>query len=259
MITPLVGEDDMKRLIEQCKLAIKVYDVNDRNRYVKLLPHGPRLYSGSTITTLINNLANILICKAIAESVALNGPADIVAAAARVGYVVTCEKCETPEDIQFLKHSPVVDTAGNLRAMLNLGVLLRASGVCRGELPGKKYVPEKQRAASFQHALLHGMYPRVSFQLLTNMLHQCRNTHEVTLRKAQARVAHKMKYKISADEAEHFSVDSKCVFARYRLTPDQIAQVENGFGTGRYEESFANDALEKILEKDYGLKCRYAK
>lgn len=251
-IAPAHMQDDMRRLVEQCKCPIKVYDTNDRKRYVKLRPKQPRLYSGATITTLINNIANILICKAFAETHNPTSSRAVIDAAATAGYLVTCQVATRMEHIQFLKHSPVLDTNGKLRAMLNLGVLLRASGQCKGDLPGKKSESVSDRARRFQNALLRGMYPTTQFRLLTNLFSR-------TLRstvKEDVAVARTMTTRLASSET--FYVDSEHVFRRYELTPDQIHQIEDGFGLGSYGDHFANDALDKILETDYGLSCKYA-
>lgn len=258
-ITPEYCQDDMRVLIEQCTLPIQIIDLNDKNNKVILAPKTPRLYSGSTITTLINNLANILICKSIVDNPDLDGPKDIALAAAQLGYILTCEPCEQPQDIQFLKHSPAYDTNGQLQAMLNIGVLLRASGTCRGDLPGKKNIPLKTRAMTFQRALLRGMYPRTHTPLLTNMINACTDIDEKLEVKATERINKRFSYKIdvSADTAHAYFTNEE-TFKRYRLTPKEISSVVNGFGNGTFETSFACSGLEKILKLDYGLSCAYA-
>jgi hypothetical protein len=249
----------MNVLVEQCQLPIQIIDQNDRRNKVVLEPHTPRLYSGSTITTLINNLANILICKSIVDSPTLRGPRDIALAAAQVGYILTCEPCHQAQDIQFLKHSPAYDTEGNLCAMLNIGVLLRASGTCRGELPGKSKIPLETRAMTFQLSLLKGMYPRTHTPLLTNMIESCSTIHEELLQQNRALHTREMQYKVEVhpNDAHHYFTNEE-TFKRYRLTDEEISYVVDGFGNGSFEDSFANSGLDKILKVDYGLGCQYA-
>jgi hypothetical protein len=128
-------------LLKQCRAACRIYGITkgkpDRKRKAKLKPNGCFLYSGSTITTVINNLANFLIYLAITE---IQGPvttSSLIRAASLAGYLITVETCLTIQKVQFLKHSPAYDIHGDLQPLLNPGVLLRSAGRCNGDYPGK--------------------------------------------------------------------------------------------------------------------------
>jgi hypothetical protein len=246
-ITPTHMQADMEILVEQCTLPIEVRDVDDKEmrRRVILKPRGPRLYSGSTVTTFINNVANMMIGLSILEAGAIT-PLEINRAASTVGYAVSVDLCEQPQDIQFLKHSPVYDVNGDLRAMLNIGVLLRASGACHGDLPGQGEV--LTRARMFQNALITGMYPRCEFTLRSNML---RNTQEPS-QMVRDVVAQRLEYVVS-DTGQRFEVESTELFRRYRLTASEVEEVEIGFGCLPVQWEANESGLEKILTKDYGL------
>jgi len=242
-------------LVEQCRLPIKIRDVNEWTRRVKLKYVHPRLYSGSTITTAINNLANIIIATSISEADFGDGDVgDIVTRAAQqCGYIVTCEVCETYHDIQFLKHSPVFDTQGQLRPLLNIGVLLRMSGTCRGDLPGRKNEQLSDRAKLFQYKLLQGAYPRVSFPLIDNLKN--REVPELSPRthsQVDKIIKKTFEYKVEADE--FFQVDSVEMWQRYKLSEREIFEVEEVFGNMKVYEHISSKALGKILQVDYGLK-----
>jgi hypothetical protein len=90
----------------------------------------PVLYSGSILTTLINNLANILIGLSISKE------KDIVRGAREAGYSVKCVPVNKIEDLQFLKFSPFHTHIGCIGIFLNLGVLFRLIGKTRGDLLG---------------------------------------------------------------------------------------------------------------------------
>lgn len=249
-VAPPSLKETITILVEQCTLPITIYDKQDRLRRVVLKPRRPRLYSGSTLTTVLNGLANTLIAKSLADNIEkLARPADIALQAAATGYIVTTELCSKPEDIQFLKHSPVLDEDGRLQAMLNIGVLLRASGTCRGDLPGRG--DHELRAKRFQNALLKGMYPRVRFRLLDNLLSHTVEADD----KSVARVAEKFKYKV-VDEGEHFTVASPDCYRRYRLSAAEIEHLEQSFGHSTYQHHHVSTAADKILHKDYGLRCK---
>lgn len=249
-ITPKRFKEDMRRLVEQCQTVIKIYDQSDHRRYVKLKPKHARLYSGSTLTTLINNLANILIGRAIAES-EINEYADIVTAARRVGYVVTCEPCEDIRKLQFLKHSPVRDTTGRLRALLNMGVLFRLTGTCKGDLPGTTREGIQARAEKFQAALLQGAYPRVSMPLVDRLKRNV--AHAKPTARQQAVVERELLFKVDPKDDERYTVSSEEVWSRYDLTPFEIVELEEGFAACGFGDHFQSTGAEKVLKRDYGL------
>jgi hypothetical protein len=168
----------MRRLIDQLKLPFQVISQNGKHRVVFDNIRGEAsLYSGSCLTTLINCLANILIGMAIAdcEFPEVCDPfivTDILRASIlETGYIVTMDYCEYDEDLQFLKHSPILTTSGHYQPMLNLGVLLRASGSCKGDVPGRGDLSTRFR--DFQASLLQGMYPRSHCLVVDNMKRAC--------------------------------------------------------------------------------------
>jgi len=246
---------DMQKLLDQCHLPIRITNPDDKAERVVLEPTDYTLYSGSTLTTIVNNLANLLIARSIAESKA-DTPRTIKAAAARAGYLIELtgegadKPCAQPEDIQFLKHSPVRDTTGEWRAMLNLGVLLRASGKCKGDLPRGPDL--ESRAKAFQYALVQGMYPRTHFALRDALLAAAGSTNERSIR----RVSDLLRYK-NIDSAGHsFHVHAADLYRRYRLTEREYSQLENEFGHLSYGGAHISEAASRILELDYGLVCR---
>lgn len=253
-VSPTELESVMQILIDQCKLPITISDVDnftksrEQPRRVTLRPIRPRLYTGSTITTFINNLANVAIAKSIIDYGA-HDELGISKAASQAGYVVTVEKCEIIQDIQFLKYSPVLDTTGRMRPMLNVGVLLRSSGMCRGELPGRGSL--ELRARAFQNAYLRGMYPRCRFDLHSNLLRQTDEASTSLLRKVQVDLSYRV-----IDEGDVFSVSSFEVYRRYRLTPTQILELDDGFGASGFEQHHVSTGASAILFKDYGLQCK---
>lgn len=138
-------------LIEQCTTPLKL-----RHSWHKLSttlePLYTRLYSGSTLTTVINNLANLLIFNSIMNS-NITSEQDIIDAAQRVGYNITLAECTVPQQIQFLKHSPIIN-GDDVIPMINFGVVLRAFGSCHGDLPGRSTTPLHERAFDFNCSLV---------------------------------------------------------------------------------------------------------
>jgi hypothetical protein len=259
-ITPSVGKTDMTYLINQCKAPIQIQSKSGRKEHrVLLQSKDPILLTGSTLTTLINNLANFVIMKSFTDQPYF-GEASLHTAAANCGYIVTLERCLHYSDLQFLKHSPVFDTNGNVQPLLNIGVLLRLTGTCKGDLPGRG--PLRPRANAFQAGLLQGAYPRVSFPLIDNMKRACK-LHSNTLSTKQqahldAKLGRTLAYKVDhEDDYPPFEVSTEEVFQRYDLTAEEQIDVTDVFGNLTYSQFYASRALSKILETDYGLHCKY--
>jgi hypothetical protein len=263
-VAPPHMQDDIRRLVEQCRLPIKIRDVNMWTRFVRLVNKNKEaaLYSGSTLTTFINNLANILIAMSVAEDYEVQQPTtfqDLAISALKVGYVVTCEEAQIPEDIQFLKFSPVIDTNGNMQPMLNLGVLLRASGCSKGDVPGPKGISLEERAAVFQKAVLRGMYPYCDFQLLTELRRHCDT--KTSIASVEAYAKKHLPYTIAEmrGEGHHqtYQVDNVALARRYRLKDSELLELELLVREAGYGYQIQCAAVDKILRLDYGLRSEF--
>jgi len=251
-LVPRQHMDDLLRLIEQCALPIVVSSSDNRHK-VKLRPKHPTLYSGSTLTTTINNWANFLIIFAIAK-IGDFSPQGIVTSARLCGYFLTVDVCETFEDVQFLKNSPVLDTEGVYRPMPNLGILLRSTGVCRGDLPGRKSTPLSERGRLFQASLLQGMYPRIHCTLLDSMKSVAGPYSDALVQKVldsglNYKIVHESSYPV-------FRVNDDDLYRRYRLTPHEIAELNSVLGTATFGDHVSTTGGSKILFKDYELCAR---
>lgn len=244
-VVPPECRADMALLVKQCTLPLRLVSRVNRKHKVILQPTRPMLFTGSTITTGINNLANLSIGLAISEAV-YQGPETIRLAAERAGYIVTgCKPLANPEDLQFLKHSPVLDENHEYQPMLNLGVLIRASGVCRGDLPGRG--PLKQRAVNFQKGLLNGAYPHTSFEILDAMKAQVKSGQAVDTHVFDEKVV------LNAD-FKPFRARTSSIRKRYNLSDLEYQEVLE-FAHNGFEEFSNSKGVSKILELDYGLVC----
>jgi hypothetical protein len=252
-IHPPQYQVDARKLVRQCEQAVTITNLFNKKEKVTLQPDSARLYSGSTITTSLNNLACQTIALAISQT-DITCKQDVVNAARDAGYVVTCDECTNWHHLQFLKHSPVIDTGGDLRALLNLGVLLRLSGSIKGDVPGSRNASMKSRCDRQQASLLQGAYPRASFKLLFRMKRvaggQFDEKNDVLTRKA-------LEYKVVMDDSDCFMVDDEEVYARYGLTELEILQMNDDFGECGYGQFYASEATNKIYQADYGLSSQY--
>lgn len=153
---------ELDLLLSQLKERITIRDVTERSRKVVLKPREHILYSGSTLTTIVNNVANLMIAWSIDREGARTAPA-IIEAAAKVGYIVTLKRHTRFEQLQFLKHSPVELPNGKIVAMVNAGVLLRAVGQSRRR---EHHMTVEEQSAMMAAGLVSSLYPTYRPQML---------------------------------------------------------------------------------------------
>lgn len=252
--TPEELQGALVRCVKQLQRPFVVRSTVDTRVKIKLKQKTgePTLFSGSTITTAINDFSMINIFR----QVILDGATEAIGiseAARKVGYILTVEEVDHCSKLQFLKHSPVRCADGRLHAVLNPGVFLRASGVCKGDLPilakGKEKKDLAIRAAHFQRALLQGMYPRISCPFVDNCK---RSTGISTPDEAFTSLIQKeMAYKTFTREETIVTTDQE-FFKRYNLTDSQMADLHQ-FSAGRYSQFFNTPGLAAVLLLDYGL------
>lgn len=256
-------------LIAQCRLPIRYSDPVTGQRCA-IKPKTPRLYSGSVLTTIMANLASLTIGLALRSLLSLSPNAPVGAIVKGIedacGYTITLQECVRVEDLQFLKHSPARDVAGTYQPILNPGVLLRLTGTCKGDLPGRGDL--RMRAISFQYTLLRGIYSTCSFPWFDSLLEGMR-VQLPTIRPAMPPCT----CIVPNDDSEivlscPFHGDSQWrhirrdtglhvfrdvdVFARYNLTDVEHAQLpllhQTSFG-----QQVSCSAYDRILALDYGL------
>lgn len=242
--TPSFALPCMDRLLDQLRSPIKVVNPHNKKEKIVMSKGEINLHSGSTLTTHANNVGTASIGESLATynfDPALNIKDQIIDAAARVGYKVTVECCAFPEAIQFLKHSPAKDSLGRYSPLLNMGVWLRMSGTCRGDLPGKGDL--ELRAQQFQYNLVQGAFPRTRAPFFDNQ----RGVTD----KGVIAIEKLFQYKTHHDEEDLYFTDS-AMLRRYGLTALEEAEVLD-FGRCGVGEHISASGLGKILNLDYSL------
>lgn len=266
---PKSAKQDVDTLLAQLQspCVLKSCNKDFPGRKVIITPREKTLYSGSTATTTLNNTSCVSIyfairdCDVSACATIEEVGVTLEAAIAETGYMVTGLSgaetwCEIFEDLQFLKHSPVRDVHGNWVALKNLGVLGRAGGCCKGDLPGRGDI--KNRAAIFQWNLLQGMYPRDSFEMLNRMKATAFNGIKTPLsaraqRRMKSMLADIFRYKPTTAQGQPMNqISMESIGLRYRLTTSELDSLLDyaDYGYGYVTSSMA---WHKIMMKDYGL------
>lgn len=255
MVPGGLTKDDMKILTAQCALPLRIICRENPKLKVKLATVGRILFSGSTITTAINNLANLLIFMCIMEceySPAVDARGENVSinqAANKAGYVLTgTTSFSDPEHFQFLKNSPVRDTTGEWQPMLNFGVLLRAMGTCHGDLPGRG--PLRPRAEAFTRGLLQGCYPFTDCAVLDAMRRAAGSGPAVLDRETTLSLS----FKVEVDaKYPRYRVDEASFALRYGLEAFEMADLCYVVGNLGFGEHYSGRCVDKILRLDYGV------
>ena len=128
--------------VKQCQLPLKISDPLT-NQSARFKPNSPTEFSGTVLTTLLNNIASLLIALQL-HCDGARTVEEVKRSAASVGYIVTAEERPSLLKSQFLKHSWEIQD-GNPKSFLNLGCILRSFGTCTGDLPGHGDVDARSR------------------------------------------------------------------------------------------------------------------
>lgn len=260
------------RAIDQCRLPLKLSSrVSWSKEALYLLPLMYILYSGSVLTTVMNNIANLMIFCEVKRRLRAAGcsnnvynilkadcPDLVKKAAESAGYVVTVDTCRSYHDLQFLKHSPCL-IGDEVIPVQNLGVILRMLGSCFGDLPGDKRLSMPERAYIWNQTLVQALC-HAGTHSLTECLRQMYNAPLVKRGAAKAkndavkRVTRLLEYKNLPTISSRFVPDDE-ILVRYRLQPGDMQELltllrQHHDGHGVVVECGAS---RKILLTDYGL------
>jgi len=239
---------DVDGTFEQCLAECVITSYADaeckrKRRKVVLKPKYYTLYSGSVLTTSINNCANFGIFASVcdvmppyAERRLSDMPGIIAAAAERVGYILKCQTCTILEDLQFLKISPTL-VDGEYKVFLNLGVMLRVLGSCRGDLPGKGDLHQRARiyisdvVKSFKHAGDH---------VITETLRRWIVSESLGV--VEERLLGESKFVIPVEALSR----------RYKLSVSDVQNLADSIACAQFGDAVNSPAIDRIFELDYG-------
>jgi len=236
---------DVRRLFEDQILSpIRIEDRNRETRLSILLkPLRHYLGSGIGCTTLVHCVGQVCFAMSLGL-IGSNNVESIESAGKAMGYKLDIEVCEILEDVQFLKMSPVC-TEGTFIMIPNLGVILRASGCYKKEIPGRGEF--SKRAAAVQTALMDGLLSGFSHE------HFDRLNPKVYIKglKIDTDDIALLKYGYHSDLRIKLPIDS--IYKRYRFDSNDFAEMEEimrsiGFGLTAHGACIA-----KIMDRDYGL------
>jgi len=246
VMTPPPLRADLELAMEQLRQPLRVRNPTDRREYFELIPLWETLYSGSVLTTIVNVVAGFACGVSYSRLTTINA-ATLHRASNQAGYDMTITPHKKFQKVQFLKHSPALDTSNQWQPALNMGVLLRASGHVKGDLPG--IGPIRERALAQHAAQLSCSYPNSHFPLIT----EARRRHAVTT-EAAMKVALKQA-KSDPVGWPRLTFTDQAILERYDLTLEQAHGVQLFFNHASYQHVVATPDLDAILHQDYGMRC----
>lgn len=245
--------------VQQCLSVLRLKSYSGRRGVeVKLKPVNPVLYTGSYLTTIINNIAELFIFSAIITRIRRDGVPNysdcrnfIRLCAEDAGYLVTIEGDGCPAQLQFLKHSPVfID--GVAHPVLNLGVILRMFGSCYGDLPGSKLIPIEARAFAWNRQLVQSLRHAGSYECL-NKLRDYYVGGELNT-KIELEIAKRQKRFERSVVGSATLLPDELVCARYGIFQWELEEVVEMLCSRDCGSVIETRATKLILQLDYGYK-----
>jgi len=243
----------VRRAMEYLKLPLVMRNPEQYREKVTYVFNTMRLYSGSSLTTTINNFANLFISFALERRVPY--PERLTKAEFKhaylmagedVGYLLKVDSCESPEDLMFLKHFPsVVD--GIVVPVVALGTWIRGFGTFVGDLPGRSKDGAETRAKAFVSDVIisrdnwgdHRM--RDSFQHL-----RCNHTVVMTGN------AYREALTSRSIGRTNIRVPDESIMRRYRITSSEYEHLCSLIAHAGIGDVICNVTATKIYMRDYG-------
>lgn len=256
----------LTRAVLQCQQRVVIHHPAGK-KYKEVItaqPTQPIEFSGTQLTTLLNNIASSAICISLLHYKKFLREGETfseltVRAALAVGYEVTVDPCEDVYDVQFLKHS-FYRVDGKLCSFVNLGTLLRSFGQCWMDLPYNTKLGESFEGAArmrnwqiltgFQHS---GLQSIINVLLQSPCAKKMDGYHQLI-----NRVKNEQHNKMYHSSTTRNAVPVNILLDRYRLTFDEFDELVELLSGCDLGQIITTTAIDKVVHKDYGysLPCR---
>lgn len=197
-----------------------------------------KMGSGHACTTLMNVIACLSCCIGISRLKVnhLGSVQDLVElGCASVGYFVKFNLCDRPQKLQFLKYSPFF-VNGKITPQLNLGVLIKTFGSCRGDLPGKR---KSDRVSLYIKEVL-GSYVHAGNNAIFN-----------AFRKRFGVGVAANSEKVLFEDSSFVPVDELCI--RYSCSSVEIEEALLCIQECKRGHHYKISFFEKVMAVDYGV------
>lgn len=236
IIERLSGVESADALVSQCSRGFKLLNPSCRDEYVKMDLLTYFEYSGSVLTTALNNIASMFIfCEAY--QCILDGVEDIgealVKGATRGGWTVTCDKRDDLNDVSFLKRS-----YNGSYSYLNFGCILRSLGIIRGVATAEKFGLTPSEYKTFSDAELFEIHLK---QRVDSLVNEPASDLTNALR---CRVGY---------PTQHVLISYEDLHKRYRFTEIDYVSLCLSLEKLKFGDCISCPACHAIMRKDYGV------
>lgn len=220
-------------LIDQLRAGLVLRNPHDPKEKFTYQCDDPLLYSGSTLTTVVNTIATMVISQRIfhdlyiiprQQRTRVRVCQQITESALSCGYLVTCDVAHNAQQLLFLKHAP--STCGV--PFLAIGTVLRSITRYDGDVPGSRRKTPRVRMEAHVRSVLVG-HQHAGGHILTDAL-----CDRFGLPKF------------------HNRVDARDLCLRYGLDVWQLTQLADIIRNLPLGVIVRDDAMDRILLVDYG-------
>lgn len=245
----------------QCKQRLVIHHPNKSVReIITARPSQPIEFSGTQLTTILNNIASAAICISISDRLRKgyieNFEKTVSAAALAVGYEVTKQSCRDLGDVQFLKHSFYRNNDGGISSFVNLGPLMRSAGTCWMDLPfNSKQGESIEDAARFRNwAVLQGFRNSGLSPFTEKLMSSPGYTRPVKYDGVIAlrQLEKENEFKMYLSKAERQPVPLSVLLKRYNIQEDEWEQLLTLVHESDIGDQISCIAIDKIMHTDYG-------
>jgi len=248
-----VPDEKMLGLLEQCTKPFRATNPDNRDEWFQAEFLSYYQISGTVLTTLINNWANLLVISAICAAL-LSGAdrrevvEEFVAAA---GYVVTIEECAEFEELTFLKRHPCRTRDGDWAAPICLGTMIRSFGVIQPQLdvntvPNSAGWTMEKRARAFLGAVAACWVNEPDQPFIAALTTAFPSFHHVNLSTDQL--------KHSARKFKDFSeLDIVSLCRRYHIFTSEYDALCAALTNSQIGDMVTLPVVDVILRQDYAL------
>lgn len=232
---------EISTLLDQCRAKCRVNGTKLDYEPVEFFE-----YSGTTLTTLLNNIASRTIGAQLLAGHIRGTKEEVLANVNRIldvcGWKCTVDVCSSLEELQFLKCSPLLGVDGAYHSCLNLGVILRCFGQCYGDLPGRG--PIAIRGYEHNCGLVAGLVHAGE----TSLLHALRRRFP-----PRGQTAIHTNASQSLENGSPSYIMDQSVSTRYGITLVDYQELINSIDASSVGDFVDVAASRTILQMDYGL------
>lgn len=249
MLCGLESDVDVHSLFNQCAKNLVIRDpLKKSSKSLVLYNQLMALFSGSALTTSINNLANTLIFRQFMNYYSKDYTIShnkelLVKAAYEVGFILKIDQVFHYSDFQFLKCSPAYDINNNLRSYVNLGVWFRGYGSCDYDLPGTHKEGILNRINKFRNDVTLGCFNWGN--------HSLNRSFQKFIISKDRFYPYKNDFDQWMVDKNQFYLQDETICSRYKITQHEFLDLCEYIKSSSTGDMIHHPVIDIIMSKDY--------